>query len=656
MFKLQALLRHSSRTAQSSQQHRRFIENARVYTLSQSQVSTSIGPDLVRRQADSPQVRCEADDESNGCVTCKAAGVECIPRSRKRRRAGTALITRQSNDNGSPNDGNDNRQSVSQAPGVGIEIPVEQPVYQTPSTSHDTTYIGRGHYVADDDEIDESSARAFEPAKIKVGPHANTQKETLVLWKAFDIPPQAARQSLLSAFLDYCNLWTPVLEPKDIQDLSCFDQEESSMLLAQSLWLAGSRVTNAPSVVAFASSDDFYHRAKAVFWSGVEADGLSAIKASLMLQWYNPQAPEHISFDNSGFWLKIGVGIAHQIGLHRESPLGPSRAIRRRLWWSLVVRDSLISVAHGRPRIINLDDSDVQAPIASDFPDSLFAFQLFSSWVSICQILGDISSCCMRRHMSRTKRLYIVNALCCWTTSLPQELWVAPSNQPPHSYFANSHNFPARQLYLPYFTSLIVLSRMQHSAGSLSVVATLAASFVARIFEDFLARDEIKVLAPISTRYCLISSMALVSVMPDKRLWDAVQPDLDVLQLALTELSKRWRSAIGASRALQNAIKKRQQRMGNSTATLRMDNQNSLEYFKMIDLGYCRIWSTLSQQLSSSPLDIQQQMPQPMQPLGDALETNYEQFMDPGDEFDMGTIQFEHVENWILNDGFLFDP
>ncbi|RGP60767.1 acetamidase regulatory protein [Fusarium sporotrichioides] len=500
------------------------------------------------------KVRCEADAESNSCVTCKAAGVECIPRSRKRRRAGTAPTNRPVNDDGSQNYGNENRRSVSQASGVGIEMPVEQAAYQTPSTPFPaTTYIGRGHYVADDDEIDETSARAFEPAKIKVGPHASTQKETLVLWKAFDIPPQAARQSLLSAFLDYCNLWTPVLEAKDIQDLSCFDQEKSSMLLAQSLWLAGSRVTNAPSVIAFASSDDFYHRAKAVFWSGVETDGLSAIKASLMLQWYNPQAPEHISFDNSGFWLKIGVGIAHQIGLHKESPPGPSRAIRRRLWWSLV-------------------------------------------------------------------------------------LWVAPSNQPPHSYFAN------------------MLSRMQHSAGSVSVVATLAASFVARIFEDFLARDEIKVLAPISTRYCLISSMALVSVMPDKRLWDAVQPDLEILQLALTELSKRWRSAIGASRALQNAIKKRQQRISSSTAGLRMDDKNSLEYFKMIDLGYCRIWSTLSQQLSSSPLDIQGQIPEPTPPPNGALETNYEQFLDPGEPFDMGTIQFEHVENWILNDGFLFDP
>ncbi|EGU83193.1 hypothetical protein FOXB_06297 [Fusarium oxysporum f. sp. conglutinans Fo5176] len=213
-----------------------------------------------------------------------------------------------------------------------------------------------------------------------------------------------------------------------------------------------------------------------------------------------------------------------------------------------------------------------------------------------------------------TAWLYIESSLYRWATSLPQELQVAPSSQPTHSYLANRHNLPARQLYLPYLTSLRVLSRMQpaHSGGS--VTATLAVSFVARIFEDFLARDEIKVLAPISTRYCLISSMALVSVMPNKRLWDAVQPDLEILQLALTELSRRWRSAIGASKVLQNAINKRRQRNSSSTAVLRMDDKSSLEYFKMIDLGYCRIWSTLSQQMSSSPLATQEQIPEPIQP------------------------------------------
>ncbi|SCO82628.1 uncharacterized protein FRV6_06841 [Fusarium oxysporum] len=201
---------------------------------------------------------------------------------------------------------------------------------------------------------------------------------------------------------------------------------------------------------------------------------------------------------------------------------------------------------------------------------------------------------------------------------------------------------PAYVIAWSVVTALLYRMQPAHTGGS--VTETLAASFVARIFEDFLARDEIKVLAPISTRYCLISRMALVSVMPNKRLWDAVQPDLEIFQLALTELSKR-----------QNAINKRRQRTSNSTAKLRMDDKSSLEYFKMIDLEYCRIWSTLSHQMSSSPLATQEQIPEPIQPPGnDALATD--PFMDPGEALDMGTFQFEHVENWILNDGFLFEP
>ncbi|EXL64844.1 hypothetical protein FOPG_18913 [Fusarium oxysporum f. sp. conglutinans race 2 54008] len=237
-----------------------------------------------------------------------------------------------------------------------------------------------------------------------------------------------------------------------------------------------------------------------------------------------------------------------------------------------------------------------------------------------------------------TAWLYIESSLYRWATSLPQELQVAPSSQPTHSYLANRHNLPARQLYLPYLTSLRVLSRMQpaHSGGS--VTATLAVSFVARIFEDFLARDEIKVLAPISTRYCLISSMALVSVMPNKRLWDAVQPDLEILQLALTELSRRWRSAIGASKVLQNAINKRRQRNSSSTATLAIAASGAL----LASRCPPALWLPKSKFQSL------------FNPGNDALVTD--PFMDPGEALDMGTFQFEHVESWILNDGFLFEP
>jgi len=234
------------------------------------------------------------------------------------------------------------------------------------------------------------------------------------------------------------------------------------------------------------------------------------------------------------------------------------------------------------------------------------------------------------------------------------ELRFAPNNQLSNTYFAVTHNFAARQLYVPYFTSLIIFSRFQRPPGSLTLTAILAASFVARIFEDFLARDELKVLAPIFTRHCLISSMALVSVMPYQRLWEAAQPDFKILQDALAELSKRWRSAIGASKALENAISKRQQRGCSTAALIHLDDENLVELFGMIDLGYCRMWDILNQQLNGMDIGGHEELEMPFQAPHAAVETGM--FLDPGEELDVGIMQFQHVEDWILNDSYLLQP
>jgi hypothetical protein len=257
--------------------------------------------------------------------------------------------------------------------------------------------------------------------------------------------------------------------------------------------------------------------------------------------------------------------------------------------------------------------------------------------------------------MSRTRKRYLQSSLYRWTRKLPAQLRVAPNDQLSNTYFPGTHNFAARQLHLPYFTSLIMFSRMHTGAGSVSLAATLAASFVARLFEDFLARDEVKVLAPIFTRHSLIAGMALVSVMPYQPLWEAAQPDLRILQEALSELSKRWRSAIGASKALANAISKRQQALESSARTLHIEDEDALELFQMIDLSYCRMWTSLNRRLSATepgnedPADIGFD---PLEHRDDPAP-----FLGHGhdDGLDLGAMQFQHVENWILNDSYLFE-
>ena len=42
--------------------------------------------------------------------------------------------------------------------------------------------------------------------------------------------------------------------------------------------------------------------------------------------------------DASSFWLHMGVALAHQLGLHKQPrPGSPDAALRRKLWWTLVV-------------------------------------------------------------------------------------------------------------------------------------------------------------------------------------------------------------------------------------------------------------------------------------------------------------------------------
>lgn len=204
------------------------------------------------------------------------------------------------------------------------------------STAHDlgvtATYLGRSQYLAHGIPLDEASARLYQTSKDKEASAIDMQ--TAQLWKAYEIPARAARQSLIDTFMQRCYPWTPIL---NLQDLETQPDKPASLLLNQAVFLAASRVSSAPGIKSYASSEQFYQRAKVLFWLGYEKNPLIVIAATIMMHWYNPDGPEHVSFDTSKFWLQIGVGLAQQVGLHKEPSRGPDYIARRRLWWSLVV-------------------------------------------------------------------------------------------------------------------------------------------------------------------------------------------------------------------------------------------------------------------------------------------------------------------------------
>ena len=83
-----------------------------------------------------------------------------------------------------------------------------------------------------------------------------------------------------------------------------------------------------------------------------------------------------------------------------------------------------------------------------------------------------------------------------------------------------------------------------------STAALLASSFVAGIFEDFMARDELRFVGPIFTFYCLTAGMAQLSCYRHTGIIDIAEENLAIMGRALQELSKRWPSAVGSLRHL----------------------------------------------------------------------------------------------------------
>ncbi|PGH02251.1 hypothetical protein AJ80_08876, partial [Polytolypa hystricis UAMH7299] len=193
-----------------------------------------------------------------------------------------------------------------------------------------SSFLGRSEYIGGDLPINEDQAKSY-PA-VATESLSPEDIRILQLQHAFDLPPRSVREGLIDAFMKRCAPWMPILERSWLAERS---GNQPSILLLQAVFLAGSRVSAAPAVAAYASPTEFYRRAKALFWSGYEKNTVTVITAVCIMHWYNPDGPEHVSINTSGFWNRIGVGLAYQIGLHREPRQGRDAPLRRRLWWTL---------------------------------------------------------------------------------------------------------------------------------------------------------------------------------------------------------------------------------------------------------------------------------------------------------------------------------
>ncbi|KEF58806.1 uncharacterized protein A1O9_03649 [Exophiala aquamarina CBS 119918] len=416
-----------------------------------------------------------------------------------------------------------------------------------PSREQQASFLGRSDYVSAHIAIDEGDATQYR--SLGSATRVVQDLEACILSDlALVEPPQGMlRQTFIRNFMQRCRPWTPLIEESDLAKL---DLKNVNCLLTTSMLVAGSVVSTAPQAIEVGHR--CYQRAKVLFYTGAEKNDIRVVMATILLQWLNPSGPEHVSIDSSSFWLRLSVGLAHQLGLHREpNPRGADAGLRRRIWWTLVSRDNQIATSHGRPRALNSNDTNVRPLCIEDFTERDDDAHLFMHFVRITSILGDLTELCRRGTLSDNKRMHIEDSLLRWVNDVPAAFKLHhPLTGEPYSYKSK-----ALQLHLPYFSALIILFRQKNSDQAPSTASLLAASFISGIFEEFLTWEDIAFLAPTSIFYLMIAALVQLSSHRFESLAESEAVEIEIIRLSLTELKKRFPTAVGAERVLNQVIK-----------------------------------------------------------------------------------------------------
>lgn len=312
-----------------------------------------------------------------------------------------------------------------------------------------------------------------------------------------------------------------------------------------------------------------------------------------------------------------------------------------------------------------MDDCDVRPPSVEDFQESPLEGQLFIRYVEVCTLLGDITECYSRKQMSRHHRYRVLETMSRWTMELPEELQLFQRSADSMGLLISPYNFKARQLHIPYFVILTIMHKTLTPNAGPSAVSILAASYIAGIFEDFLARDEVQYLPAIFTFYGLSAGVSLISFHRYPHLRKAAEQDLAVIMTAESELAKRWPTARGMRAALENMMSSIPKADARSIQLpLDVPKSEIHSYFSAFGPRLCRMRHVVLGQTApwesneSQDLEIMQYHNMPAMPILNMGMVNQESFplaTESGyqGELGQGIFDFQHDDMglWLFDNG-----
>ncbi|KAH6871027.1 fungal-specific transcription factor domain-containing protein [Thelonectria olida] len=313
----------------------------------------------------------------------------------------------------------------------------------------------------------------------------------------------------LQAYFTWFHPCFPIIDRADFtkklatSDISC--------LLLQAMLFISMTYCDSAIITSMGFSDRteakslFYTRARLLFHADWEKDKITLIQSLFLVSFWRG-GPSDVR--DVRYWLGVVIGIAESCGLHRSARLAtrdPRTArLRRRIWWSIYVRERQAAVSLGLPSRIRDDDCDIEplspSDLASDVDDTQPGSPFGScnpehityaiKMVDIVKILGrvvDIHFAPGRQPSSPIQVQDIDHALENWRVNLLKETKTYTKN--------GSLSVWEHLLLLAYHHIRILIHRhnfLKQDRNNNGSIAVMAASCISRIAEDMLEQGSLR--------------------------------------------------------------------------------------------------------------------------------------------------------------------
>lgn len=421
------------------------------------------------------------------------------------------------------------------------------PVHSPPATPDQQGFIGEFTV------FPLQGPRSYEMPAMASSPLKTIEARIQSSTGADQLPPKSMVEALSSIYFKYLYHRVPVVDRHQVT--TC-----PSMLLQQSLCLAGSVLRHPRSTKSLTESERFYARAKALFYSNHERDPLTILQSVCLLTLWTVTPPSVVTIDSGWSWLGLAIRFAFQIGLHREStyPQRTSPGCARRVAWFLFVQDKLNTVCFGRPPMILSQDFDLRPPSVEDFeePDSKEAL-LFVVYTNLMTILAKMLPL-QPRDQTKTpeQALCILSELKDWVGNLPEHLRMTNDSG------TRQYDRAFYEILTWYLTCILTYFHVYGRFFRPSVNSTMtlvASSCMIRLYQEMDYRDDINYLMAISNWSIMVASLPqLNNLWSENNSSNQPIPDslaLEELDILLEILDQRTAKFPG-SRAIHDKVSK----------------------------------------------------------------------------------------------------